>query len=166
MSEETKCCGNCEEGSCVEKVEEEKEVLYFTLLTLPSTEHILGVVSDSAYVAWASNKMKLVVRDAKRILPLPMERGNVIVGFNFSFMPLYPEPTRQERLTLDATMVEILGQIETTDGVSYLVGKNIPEKIKGFFNSYTDIVAQWRAELSGLVMPSGKINTDKPLKLV
>jgi len=166
MSEEKECCGCSGDKCCGEREQVPvKEVLYFVLISLPSGEHVLGKVSDSAYVSWASNQMKLVVRDAKALYTVPQKQGNKIVGFDFNYIPLYPEPTRQERLAIDATMVEILGEIETTDDVSYLVG-NVPDRVNKMFNSYQDIVLQWRAEISGIALPRGGISTDKSLKLV
>lgn len=124
------------------------------VLAVVGGNHIFGRVTQEAYDNWMSNKAKLIVKNPTLavIQGVHDQRTKQLVGYNMSLGPVFPEKTRQELVAFEATVVEVLSEIELDEASGNEYCRDQGE----MFSNYADWVTQWRAEMSGIVIPGGK----------
>lgn len=121
------------------------------VLVVVGGNHIFGRITEEAYVNWFSNKSKLLVKNPAltMIQPVHDRQTKQVVGYNMSLGPVFPEKTKQDSVAFDATVVEVLSPIEVDEGS----GNEFCREQSEMFMNYVDWANQWRAEMSGLVLP-------------
>jgi hypothetical protein len=121
------------------------------VLAVVGGNHIFGKVTQEQYDSWLATAAKLVIKNPALAIIQPVHdpRTKQLVGYNMSLGPVFPEKTRQESVALDATLVEVLSPIET-DEVS---GNEYCREQGEMFMNYLGWLDQWRAEMSGIIMP-------------
>lgn len=121
------------------------------VLAIVGGQHMYGKVSENNYADWVDNKSKLIMENPSlALIQMVQDRQTKQpIGYHMTLSPIYPEKTRQDKVAVEAIMVEVLGDIET-DLVS---GNSFCKDHSEMFSNYQDFVDQWRAEQSGLVLP-------------
>jgi len=121
------------------------------VLAVVGGNHIYGRISKTDYNDWFNNRAKLMMENPSlAIIQMVQDKQTrQPVGYHMTLSPVFPEKTRQEKVAFDATIVEILGDIEE-DPVS---GNSFCKDNSELFVNYQDFVDQWRAEQSGILLP-------------
>jgi len=122
------------------------------VLTVAGGNHIFGQTTTEQYDNWLNNKSKLVLKGPAMavIQAVHDPRTKQLVGYNMSLGPIFPEKTRQAEAAFDATVVEILSEIE----LDLVSGNEYCREQGEMFMNYTGWLDQWRAEMSGIVVPA------------
>lgn len=121
------------------------------VLAVVGGNHIFGKTTQEQYDNWFNNRSKLLIKNPTlaMIQQVHDPRTKQLVGYNMSLGPIFPEKTRQEQAAFDATVVEVLSEIE----VDLVSGNECCREQGEMFSNYQGWLDQWRAEMSGLVLP-------------
>ena len=104
----------------------------------------LGVVSTAEYEAWLGGAA-LSMHGPRGFHMAPDEKRQRV---ELSIGPPYIGDSKQLKIALFPTAVEILGRIETVDGVKCCKDSQIR------FQQYTEAMDKWRAAMSNIALPT------------
>jgi hypothetical protein len=124
----------------------------FFVLAVVGGNHLIGRVTEEDYEAWETNQKRLVLSNPVMVLLQAIEQDGQMAGYRMSMGPMVPYKTRQEKAVVDVMLLEILSEIETDPVSNNLCCKDNAD----MFSGYLGFVDQWRAEISGIVIPGRK----------
>lgn len=115
-------------------------------------EYIIGEASRSDYEAWCTEGIKLTLENPKTLIVI-MQQAQDNPGYqtvSVSVLPLhFAGKSKQKFISLDPTWIEVLGEIEESDGGIKSCSENTE-----LFNQYMAAIHEFNAERSGLHIPS------------
>jgi len=113
----------------------------------------IGIIGYGDYEFWkhGRNNTNICVYYPKSIQFLTSTPNSI----NMVLQPFHPIKSEQAVTVITPTFIEIVGEIVVVDNN---VTCNGNPGISSLFESYKDSVNQWRAEISGLVIPTLKDN--------
>ncbi|KKL05249.1 hypothetical protein LCGC14_2607940 [marine sediment metagenome] len=117
--------------------------IYFFVLAGEGIQRILGVVEKSDILAWEENVNRpLTIKDPKvmDLAPVPGQVGALQILIN----SIFPINTDQEMVKVVPSLLHVFGEIK--DDVCAGAG--------GFYLSYREAVAGWKAKRSGILAPT------------
>lgn len=123
----------------------------FCMISMPDGGFIGGLVDNEDLMLWDQNGKRLCVANPAKLALVPIRQHNEIIGFNAIFGPVYPMHTEQKSLLLNPSAVEILGKVQEQEDDLCIFGIT---QVKDLFESYKSFRQGWRAQLSGITVPT------------